>query len=82
MAESKFLEARRFRAARLGITSEELARRQEEFLAASKIGGPECLDSEELAELIDGAEPDPRQAAHLETCPICQETLAVLKSVP
>jgi hypothetical protein len=79
MAEAKFLAARKFRAARLGITPDELSRQQEEFLEASNIGGPECLSSEELAELAEGAEPDPSQVAHLRDCSGCQTTLALLE---
>lgn len=79
MAGAKFWQALKFRAALLGTTPEELSRQQDESLAASEIGGPECLDSEELAALVDGAEPDSEQTAHLVTCPVCQNTLAILK---
>lgn len=81
MAKAKFLEAWEFRAKLLGITPEQLAREQEESLEASEIGvgGLGCLDSEELAEIVEGAEPSPEQTAHLKDCPGCQTVFALLK---
>jgi hypothetical protein len=80
MAEAKFLAARRFRAARLGITPEELARLQDESLAGTRVDRRNCVDDEDLAMIAEGAEPDAEQAAHLETCRECRGILEEIKA--
>lgn len=74
-----FLQAARQEADRLGLTLEELLRRDAEYLRESRYPGPDCLRPEEV-EAFDDL-PAERQA-HVRSCPSCDALLAAVAVPP
>jgi hypothetical protein len=82
---NRIMEALEFRANRLGITVDELIKQTHLSLENCE-GGDECLDPLQLQTysetLAAGKTPDPEQTAHVESCEICQNDLAVSGDTP
>jgi hypothetical protein len=73
MKSPKFIEAREYRAKRLGITPDELARQEKEAVRESPATGTACLDPLEVERIVTvgpGALPATR-LAHLDGCVAC-----------